>query len=206
MAAALVVAEGKPLGAKIPLKHKRFSIGRDPKCNLRPNSDLVSKVHCIFDLGDHELTVSDPGSTNGTFVNGDRIAAAPVKVRHGDRIAVGPLVFAVELDLPAPPKPEPKPKAKAAGGDEEDSMMEWLLAGDDGEPGEPPSEDSTVLDLKAYSQEQIAEAEAVAEKEIQEKGPTEAEKSAAEKVADAQADTRAAAQEILNRYMVRRRT
>jgi anti-anti-sigma regulatory factor len=94
----LVVVEGRPLGAVIPLKTKRFVIGRDPSCQLRPKSQTISSHHCVLTRRDDHVTVSDLGSTNGTLVN-DRCLRRNEEVRicDGDRLQVGQLIFAVRI-------------------------------------------------------------------------------------------------------------
>lgn len=63
-------------------------IGRGPACDLRLEDAYVSNVHArIFPRGDGWY-VEDLGSTNGTFVNEERITA-PAPVRVGDRVRVG---------------------------------------------------------------------------------------------------------------------
>jgi hypothetical protein len=49
--------------------------------------DMVSRKHAKLTLGGPELTISDLGSTNGTFVNGEKVTSAPIK--EGDRILIG---------------------------------------------------------------------------------------------------------------------
>lgn len=67
----------------------RVVIGRDPNCYLPLNHPMVSFRHAeIFKQGDGSLAIRDLGSTNGTFVNGQRISHVPLK--SGDTIQVGP--------------------------------------------------------------------------------------------------------------------
>ena len=49
--------------------------GRDPsRCNLPlAQSPTVSGVHCRMDIGDHVVTVTDLGSSNGTYIRGARL-------------------------------------------------------------------------------------------------------------------------------------
>ena len=42
----LVLTPGKMEGKSIPITIPQFVIGRDPQCNLRPASALISKRHC----------------------------------------------------------------------------------------------------------------------------------------------------------------
>ena len=70
----------------------RIRIGRGRECELRLQGvaeSLVSRVHAELIVGPSgALTVGDAGSTNGTFVNEERVTA-PIPVRLGDRITLG---------------------------------------------------------------------------------------------------------------------
>ncbi len=99
MKVQLVVVEGKPLGAVIPLKADPFVIGRDPSCQLRPKGDGVSGRQCaILRRGPH-IAVRDLGSARGTLVN-DRCLRTgdEMRVSDGDRLQVGHLIFAIRID------------------------------------------------------------------------------------------------------------
>jgi len=63
-------------------------IGRDPSCYLPLNHPTVSSHHATITKQDDGLMIRDMGSTNGTFVNGQRIAQVPLK--SGDEIQIGP--------------------------------------------------------------------------------------------------------------------
>ena len=63
------VVGGRHHGKMIPLATKKFLIGREQDCHLRPNSELMSRHHCVFAVDDFSVRVRDLGSTNGTFVN-----------------------------------------------------------------------------------------------------------------------------------------
>ena len=58
----LKVVGGKHEGKTIPLM-KKFIVGREEDCHLRPNSDLVSRHHCVFTMDDYTLRLRDLGST-----------------------------------------------------------------------------------------------------------------------------------------------
>lgn len=102
----LVVSQGKPEGKEIPLRIPKFLIGRGTECHLRPNSELVSRHHCMLLIGENDVRLRDLGSTNGTLVNGNRISS-DVVVRSGDMIHVGPLVFQLVME----PVPATRPAA-----------------------------------------------------------------------------------------------
>ena len=64
------------------------TLGRATGADFIVEAALVSRVHCrLTALPDGGLEVKDLDSTNGTFVNGSRIAQA--RVASGDRIQVG---------------------------------------------------------------------------------------------------------------------
>ena len=92
MKVQLVVVQGKPEGMVIPLSSANYKIGRGEGCQLRPNSDLVSREHAQFVTGADSVLVQDLGSRNGTEVNGKRLAAnQPQALKSGDLIKVGTL-------------------------------------------------------------------------------------------------------------------
>ena len=94
----LVVSTGIHQGKQIPIPGEQFIIGRDPSCQLRPASQMVSKQHCAFVIKDEKVFLKDFGSTNGTFVNEDQLVPnSIVQIRPGDRVKVGPLDFTVQF-------------------------------------------------------------------------------------------------------------
>lgn len=93
----LHVIGGKHSGQVIPLNRSKFLIGREADCQLRPNSELVSRHHCIFSVDDFSVRLRDLGSTNGTTVNGERIRKEVV-LHPGDHVIVGNLEFRVAVN------------------------------------------------------------------------------------------------------------
>lgn len=118
MSVWLVVVQGRPEGMEIPIPLPQFLIGRDPRCNMRPASESVSKLHCAIIQRDEGVFVRDMKSTNGTFVNNDRIEGE-VLVKDGDLVRVGPLVFALKIRATAPTSLGPT--------SDEDQAASWLL-------------------------------------------------------------------------------
>lgn len=55
-----------------------LKIGRSAPADLILPDAKVSRSHCMVELKDNELFVSDLNSTNGTYVDGQRVAAASV--------------------------------------------------------------------------------------------------------------------------------
>src|SRR6185436_9233316 len=109
--AELKILGGKHQGKSIPLSTKKFLVGREQDCHLRPNSDLVSRHHCVFSIDDYAVRLRDLGSTNGTRVNGKPLHGEVI-LKAGDQIGIGKL----ELELvirqrsgSAAPEPVPVP-------------------------------------------------------------------------------------------------
>lgn len=91
-AAASLTYEG---GDGRPLVHglaegRLVAVGRNPSCDLALAwDDRVSRTHAVVERLGSEWTVSDDGlSRNGTYVNGDRVAARR-RLVDGDVIRVG---------------------------------------------------------------------------------------------------------------------
>ncbi len=97
MELTLKVVSGKHAGQKLRIPTPKFLIGRGEDCHLRPNSDLVSRHHCILFVGDSGAAVRDLNSRNGTFVNDERISGDR-PLRAGDRLKIGQLTFEVRLN------------------------------------------------------------------------------------------------------------
>lgn len=109
--AKLKVVGGKHHGKSIVVPKGKFLIGREQDCQLRPNSELVSRHHCVINIDDFTVRLRDLGSTNGTFVNGNRVRGE-VTLKAGDRVRVGKLDF--EILIPDPSQVE---AASASNGD-----------------------------------------------------------------------------------------
>ena len=55
--------------------------------------DMVSRKHAKITTDDHVVTIQDLGSTNGTFVNGEKVRKADLK--DGDRILIGTSIIKI---------------------------------------------------------------------------------------------------------------
>lgn len=67
-------------------------MGRAPECELPLDDTFVSQQHARLFAKNGSWYVEDLGSTNGTFVNDQRLAA-PAMVQPGDRVRVGTTVL-----------------------------------------------------------------------------------------------------------------
>jgi pSer/pThr/pTyr-binding forkhead associated (FHA) protein len=126
----MVLSAGKAAGKALPINGAQFIIGRDPQCNLRPASAMISKRHCAVMVKSGEVFLRDFESTNGTFVNDEQVKGE-VPLKDGDVLRLGPLSFKVVIEgLPAPSKPTPPPKPKGADISDEDAAAALLSVDD----------------------------------------------------------------------------
>jgi pSer/pThr/pTyr-binding forkhead associated (FHA) protein len=91
------VTEGLPEKTFRILAGTPRTIGRATGADFIVDAALVSRVHCrLTVLTDGELEVRDLESTNGTYVNGDRIETA--RLANGDRLQVGRVELVAQRD------------------------------------------------------------------------------------------------------------
>jgi predicted component of type VI protein secretion system len=98
MEVKLIVTNGKQTGKEIPVAGPKFVIGRGEGCRLRPQCTEVSRKHCAILIEEGVAFLEDCGSTNGTFLNGERIAERH-KLKDGDHVRVGLLEMNVRLTI-----------------------------------------------------------------------------------------------------------
>ncbi len=85
---ALKFISGKYQGGEFPLKaEKQIVIGRSSELDMVLVEDMVSRKHAKISFSGGKITIEDLGSTNGTFVNGEKVKQAGLK--EGDRILIG---------------------------------------------------------------------------------------------------------------------
>src|SRR4051812_24053016 len=66
---------------------KQIVIGRSSELDMVLVEDMVSRKHAKITIGAGKITIEDLGSTNGTFVNGEKVKQA--RLKEGDRILIG---------------------------------------------------------------------------------------------------------------------
>lgn len=77
-----------PYESKTATVEGELSIGRTDQANVAIDDTGLSRVNTTFFIDDGELLVADENSTNGTFVNGERLTR-PRILRPGDEIKIG---------------------------------------------------------------------------------------------------------------------
>ncbi len=137
----LIMRSGPTPGAAFTLEGDQLTIGRDSTNEIVINDAEVSRRHARLTFQGGKYVLEDLGSTNGTFVNGQRLSG-PRVLKAGEVVSFGEqivLVFeAVSLDpgatmvspraaaVPAAPRPmppPPPPPAQYAGSVPEGPVM-----------------------------------------------------------------------------------
>ena len=91
---ALRFISGKYQGGEFPLRPNReIIIGRSSDLDMVLVEDMVSRKHAKITTDDQVVTIQDLGSTNGTFVNGEKVRKADLK--DGDRILIGTSIIKI---------------------------------------------------------------------------------------------------------------
>jgi pSer/pThr/pTyr-binding forkhead associated (FHA) protein len=122
MKVILEIGAGTPPGKETPLKGGHcLRVGRSSQADYAfPQDRIMSSVHFELECNEERCRIRDLKSTNGTFVNGERITQADLN--NGDKIVAGQTHFSVRFEKdegevpprsrqPAPIPPLPPPIA-----------------------------------------------------------------------------------------------
>jgi pSer/pThr/pTyr-binding forkhead associated (FHA) protein len=90
--AFLMVATGEGAGTVFPLSDGPVIVGRSPDAEVHVNEVAISTEHARLEQTDAGFTLCDLGSTNGTYVNGQRLVGTVVLV-SGDSVRMGSTTF-----------------------------------------------------------------------------------------------------------------
>jgi pSer/pThr/pTyr-binding forkhead associated (FHA) protein len=90
----LTITHGKQAGLELPLEGGVL-IGRSSDCQLLLEDDYVSTRHARITLTQTGYQVEDLGSTNGTFINNQRLSQ-PTPFGPGDTLRIGRTLMSVE--------------------------------------------------------------------------------------------------------------
>jgi serine phosphatase RsbU (regulator of sigma subunit)/pSer/pThr/pTyr-binding forkhead associated (FHA) protein len=95
--AVLVTLRGPDTGRQFPLSQERTVLGRNHDCPVCLLGKQVSRQHARILCQDDVFSLEDLGSSNGTYLNGQRLEPhAPVVVGEHDTFQIGPYLFAVQ--------------------------------------------------------------------------------------------------------------
>lgn len=104
---ALKFISGKYQGGEFPLRFDReMTIGRAADLDMVLVEDMVSRKHARIVTTANGVRLADLGSTNGTFVNGQRID--DVELKEGDRILIGTSILKLVLQEEGPSSYDPQ--------------------------------------------------------------------------------------------------
>lgn len=100
MQVRLLVTNDKSNVKKVVLRSDT-TIGRSSDCNLRIASQEVSRQHCTILLNDAGVCIRDLDSSNGTYVNGERIEPnRDVPLFSESEIEIGNVRFRIQHEIP----------------------------------------------------------------------------------------------------------
>src|SRR3954463_15818399 len=106
----LRITSGADAGKTVQVQGNEFTIGRDAACDLTLADGKASRRHAALRvLPDGRATLYDLGSSNGTFVNGQRVQS--VLLAGGEQLQIGDTVM---LAAPAAPAAAPQPTGVTA--------------------------------------------------------------------------------------------
>jgi len=95
----LVVLYPQTMFKQIPLSKGSVVLGRGTDANIRLDDELVSRKHCQLDFDGRFVTVTDLGSTNGTFVDGTPITTSS-RLESDNRLMIGKMILKVDFKDP----------------------------------------------------------------------------------------------------------
>lgn len=124
VSARLKIMRGSAAGRVLEINVPQYVIGRAPGCNLRPQSDAISRQHCAILSSGTKITIRDLKSRNGTILNGEKIESE-VALKNGDELQVGPLFF--QVFIVSTPVADAKKPAPAIEGVDETTDSESVL-------------------------------------------------------------------------------
>ncbi|MGE5672715.1 MAG: FHA domain-containing protein [Mycobacterium leprae] len=84
----LEVTAGPEKGVPYMLMQGDNHVGRAPACQIRLSDSTVSNQHAIVRITPGQIILFDNASTNGTFINGQRVLG-PVALKEGDQVTLG---------------------------------------------------------------------------------------------------------------------
>jgi pSer/pThr/pTyr-binding forkhead associated (FHA) protein len=102
--AKLVLLSAGMTGRTLELKVDKTTIGRLEDNTFQIAEASVSSHHCEILLKGPDVIVKDLNSTNGTFINGEKVAESPLK--PGQILRLGQIEMRLETEATTPPPPK----------------------------------------------------------------------------------------------------
>ena len=97
----LLIRSGPQTGRVVEVTGERFVIGRDEDCDLQLPDEKISRKHAsLMTHADGRVILQDLGSTNGTFIDEQRITQ-PTEVRGDEQVRVGDTQLVLSAEQPS---------------------------------------------------------------------------------------------------------
>src|SRR6185436_6684469 len=110
----LIMRSGPTPGATFNLEGDQLTIGRDSANEIVINDAEISRRHARLTYQGGKYVLEDLGSTNGTFVNGQRLAG-PRVLKPGEVVSFGEQIVLVFEVVSIDPRATVMPPRAAAG-------------------------------------------------------------------------------------------
>ena len=118
----ILVAEGPLKGGRYSVPEVGLRLGRSSTCEISIPDPALSRNHCLFEVRDGMLWVTDLASANGTFVNDEQLGADSKALAPGDSVIAGETVLVlVEPGADLPPQTPSAPKIDLGFGRQDDA-------------------------------------------------------------------------------------
>ena len=95
----LVIYIGNNSGCRHKINSGLTTIGRSPEADISIEDDRISRIHCVIERMGHMITIKDKGSTNGTYVDAQKISRT--RLLPGVPIQLGHSIMKVEYKTEA---------------------------------------------------------------------------------------------------------
>ena len=99
----LIIRQGPKPGHVYALDEPSLTIGRDPMSDIVLSDPEVSRYHARLIQSDSgQYQIEDMGSTNGTFVDGQKVSGEPVLLRPGQLVVFGSSISLLYQEIRSP--------------------------------------------------------------------------------------------------------
>ncbi len=116
----ILVAQGPLKGNRFTVPEIGLRLGRSSTCEISIPDPALSRNHCLFEVRDGTLWVTDLASANGTLVNNEPLGAESKSLSPGDRVTAGDsLLVLVEPGGDLPPEMPTAPKIDLGFGNQQ---------------------------------------------------------------------------------------
>jgi predicted Zn finger-like uncharacterized protein len=92
---SLAVILGANAGQIFPVTQPRVVLGRGVNCDIQLQDSEISRRHAMLEIKGDAATVTDLGSTNGTFVDGVRVRGKAIEAHQEFSLGTTTLMFIV---------------------------------------------------------------------------------------------------------------